>query len=90
MSSPAKIDFISSLRDTSNLKWYHSYIPRLTSEELAEKLQDLVDERAHQGYEFVQTLQNWGSIGTQGKSSWRDTGQYISKPDGLLVIFRKL
>jgi len=90
MSSPAKVDFISTLRDSSNIKWYHSYIRRLTNEEVAEKLQVLIDERAHQGYEFVQTLQNWGSLAKNGKNDWRDSGHYNSKPDGLLVIFRKI
>lgn len=90
MANPGKVDFISVLKDPSNIKWYHTQARRLRSEEVAEKLQDLVDERAHQGYEFVQTLQSWGSLAKKDQPAWRDAGQYSNKPDGLLVIFRKV
>ena len=90
MVAPVKVDFLSILKDPKEKKWYHSYARPLKSAEVAENLQELIDTRAHQGYEFVQIVQSWGNPTPKGKSDLNDTTHYSTRPDGLLVMFKKV
>lgn len=85
MSNAYKVEFLSSIEDQENLKWSSTPRRPLTGEEVAQNLQQLIDDHVHQGYHLQQVM----DAHTRTSDRTTDMSHTHPKPDGLLVIFVK-
>ena len=86
MSSGNKVVFLSIVNENVEKKWYQSNNRFLAGEDIAIKLQKLLDDEAHRGYRMVQIIDAFGNF--PNKEIVSVTFE-TPRPSGLIVVFEQ-
>jgi phosphopantetheine adenylyltransferase len=86
-SSGNKVVYLSIVKDNVAKKWYQSNNRFLNGEEIAEKLQHLLEEEAHRGYRMLQIIDAFGNF--PNKEAVSVTFE-TPRPSGLIVVFEQV